>query len=107
MNNQKYRTGSLIILIIVSGGYHGYYIPTGELGYWWLILFVTGMIAFITFYVRESTHRKGNSLRNDVLCLLFSFVFPLWKLPYGLSILIMLIVSGIYITYIHLNEPYT
>ena len=49
MNNQKYRTGSLIMLIIVSGGYHGYYIPTGELGYWWLILFVAGMIAFITF----------------------------------------------------------
>lgn len=69
MNNQKYRTGSLIILIIVSGGYHGYYIPTGELGYWWLILFVAGMIAFITFYVRESTHRKGNSLR--MMCFVY------------------------------------
>jgi len=59
MNNQKYRTGSLIILIIVSGGYHGYYIPTGELGYWWLILFVAGKAASLTsVYVNQALVKK-------------------------------------------------
>lgn len=103
MHNKANRIIGLSLLVITSGGYHGYYVQKNELGYLWLFVCLLGITFLIIHYLNNFYQSSYQGVFRDILCILFVFVFPLWRLPGGASIFIALVVSGIYIIRLRLD----
>lgn len=84
------------LCMIGSTGYYGYYIKTKSFLVVWGILFVLGIV--IIAYNNNSYYKstKSKKIFGDPLFVLGTCLIPMIPAPYGLSILLMIILGSLY-----------
>lgn len=95
--NKKYSYIAYICTLTSSSGYYGYYTQNKENLFVWVIIFIVGIILLgvKNNYIYKKSHNK--LVYVDMLYVVIVCFFPLlFRLPNGLSILLMVIMGIIY-----------